>query len=254
MIKTTKTVFHIVFTAFLMFAVLTGCQHKKAENDSIRFASFLLPPQNVKLTIEGPESEEVVLKYGQPTHYRKLPEGKYSFTVRDMNDALIIKKKMGIGTGSKYTMVSSGIIPKKTKGKVKTLKTKLLETFEGATAGPANAGMPVMEVLLDRFEGSSSEAKLKVVHMGPALSALDIYIEKKGKMKKLSTVAYPKPSSRNYALKPGTYPVEIRFKASSAILYSGDVTLQPAELTTLFVFGKQSAYPHTLEAVQVQNK
>ncbi len=90
--------------------------------------------------------------------------------------------------------------------------------------------------------------------MAPAISDVELYVKTKGKLKKITTLTYPKPSSREYSLKPGNHPIQLRFKNSEEILYSGEVNLPAGKLTTLFVFGKNTAYPYTLQALTVTNE
>ncbi len=246
---------HVPLIAILSMAfLLGGCSKHKNSPSEVRFANFLLPAGRAKVVMDGATHREFSLAYGSATGYNDFAEGKYEVKFFSEDGRLVISKELGIGTGSKYTIAASGIIPENTSTPVKTTKTRLLEIFEGATAHPGNANMAMGNVFFDRFEGSSDEAKLKAVHLAPALADIDLYIKKKEKLKKLTTVTYPAPSSRDYSLKPGTYDMELRLKSSEVVLYSGRVTVKSGELTTLLIYGKKAVYPYTLQVMQLQSQ
>lgn len=240
----------------LGFAILAGGCTKNDDNreSRLRFANFLLPSDRARVVMDGPSHQEFPLDYGKSTGYKKFSEGKYNLKVFTPDNRLIIQKELGIGTGSEYTICASGIIPENASAPVRTTKTRLLEIFEGATAHPANAGMPMANIFLDRFEGSSQKAKLKAIHLVPALSGLDIYIKNKGEFSKLTTITYPEPSTRNYSLEPGTYTMQLRPESSEAILYAGRINVNAGELTTLVIYSKKSDFPYALQVLQLQSK
>ena len=234
--------------------LLFGCKSQpENKSSSIRFANFLVPTQEIKVVVKGADTKEFNIPYGTITSFTNFNEGKYMFSVQSTGDSIILEKELGMGHGSKYTITVSGIFNHAVK-KRKTLHTQLMEAFKGATAFSANAGMPVMEVYLDRFEGSPSEGKLKAILMAPAIADVELYVKTKGKFKKITTLVYPKPSSREFTLKPGGHSIQLRFKNSEEILYSGEVNVPAGKVTTLFVFGKNSAYPYTLQALTVTNE
>lgn len=248
-----NSLYRLLILITILGLLLPGCKNQpENKTSSIRFANFVVPTQEIKMVVKGPDTKEFNIKYGTLTSFTDFREGKYTFSVQTTNDSLILEKELGIGHGSKYTITISGIFNHAVK-KRKTLHTQLMEAFKGATAFSANAGMPVMQLYLDRFEGSPSEGKLKAILMAPAISDVELYVKTKGKFEKITTLVYPKPSSREYSLKPGSHSIQLRFKNSEEILYSGQLNLPPGKLTTLYVFGKNTAYPYTLQTVVVTN-
>ncbi len=234
-----------LFLTFVAALMLFGC-HKKTEQSysRIRFADFLLPAGSVNINVTGAMDTTFTLSYGEATGYARMPEGKYTIDYMTAGDSLVLHRELGIGKETKYTITISGIAGPGPNAR--TLRMRLEEAAEGATARSPNAGMPITGVFLDRFEGSKDEGKLKIVHLAPGLTDLDIYLRKKDKFSKLTSLKYPHPSERNYALSPGSYPVEIRYKSSSLALYKGTVEIRPRELTTLYIFGNPGIYPYQL--------
>jgi len=237
-----------IYLAFILILLVSGCKQQPGVKYShLRFANFLLPAENVKVKIKGKMNDELTLKYGESSGYQKIPEGEISITVTNKFDSLVLKKVLGIGNRTKFTVTFSGIIPENLAKNHKTFKTRLLDIFEGAASHPANAGMPVAEVFLDRYEGNSGKGNIKLVHMAPSVSETEFYLREEDKFEKLTTVSYPEPSSRNYSLKPGVYPFQIRFKSSEIVLCSGEVTIKAKELTTVFIYGDKDSYPYQLK-------
>ncbi len=243
-----KFICRLIMLAFLA-ALLPGCKdHDTPQKSNLRFADFLLPDHPVKVTLSGPEKKTINLVYGEATPAVRITEGKYRFRVITGNEKVILEQELGIGKQTNYTVTISGILLSSDSRKnPETLLTRLRKVAEGATAFPGNAAMPVMSVFLDRFEGNPDNAKLKAVHMAPGLDELDLYVKQKGKLKKLTTLEYPRPTEREYALPPGSYPVEIRYKSSEVVLYRGNVRLKAGRLTTLFIFGDPGEYPYKLK-------
>ncbi|HYW95922.1 MAG TPA: hypothetical protein VE870_10070 [Bacteroidales bacterium] len=246
----------ILWSLLLLTLVSGGCQNKETKTYSeIRFIDFLLPNHALKMQISGPDETTLDMVYGEASAPVKLKEGIYRFRVLDGNDRVIIEKKLGIGKETSYTIAVSGIlIPSDAGRNVKTLKTKLLEAAEGATANPDNAAMPVLNVFLDRFEGNPEKAKLKAVHLAPGLDDLELFIKKEDEFKKVASLSYPNATERDHSLPPGTYPAEIRYKSSSVVLYQGNVTLKAGHLTTLFIYGVPEAYPYKLAVKALINQ
>lgn len=247
---------NISFILVLGIAFLAGgCTQKDGSRETrLRFANFLLPVDQARVVMDGPSHQEFSLDYGEVTGYKKFSEGRYELKVFTPDKRLIIQKELGIGTGSAYTICTSGMIPENANAPVKTTRTRLLEIFEGATAYPANAGMPMANIFLDRFEGSSNKARIKAIQLAPGLSGIDVYIQMNGEFSKLTTISYPEPSSRNYSLDPGTYVVQLRPESSEVILYTGRIKVNAGELNTLIVYGKKSSYPYSLQMMQLHSK
>ena len=239
-----------IFLLLSMAFLLSGCTSTSKKPSQLRIGQFLFTKDSVEVSFKkhGELISKHNLSYGDLTNYSEIESAVYDVEV-SLNNALLLKKKMGIGTGGVYTLIINGIPQKDMKTNQKTNNMKLHEIVEGEEAIYANGNLPQMRILNDEFECGKKESKIRWVHLSPGVEEISAkaYSEK-SKTTSLSALTYPK-ISKDFAVNLHQQEVKWELKGSKVQVSKRSIPIEDQYLYTCFLLPDEGKYLDSLKVV-----
>ncbi|MUP43369.1 DUF4397 domain-containing protein [Christiangramia aestuarii] len=233
-----------------LFTIFSGCKSSSEKTSKLRIGQFLFSesPVEVSFSKKAESISNKSLEYGKLTDYENFEPGTYSVEIKN-SGKLLLKKKIGIGTDGRYTLIINGIPKENQKTNEKTANMKLHEIVEGEEAIYANGNLPQMRVINDEFEVGKEEAKIRWVHLAAGITEISGETKANAEeAKSLSKLTYPK-ISKNFAVALKEQEVTWKLKGGKVAVATEKINPKPRYLYTCFIIGNKNKYLDSLKVV-----
>ena len=239
-----------IFLSIILIGFLAGCSSSSKKPSELRIGQFLFSEDPVEISFSSKNDKGIrkTMKYGELNNYEKLEPGTYSAEVR-VSGKLLLKKKIGIGSGGRYTLIVNGIPKENQKTNEKTSNMKLHEIVEGEEAIYANGNLPQMRIINDEFEVGKDEAKIRWIHLAPGVGELSAETKPIGeKAKSLSKLTYPK-ITKNFAVPVKSQESTWKLMGKKIAVAKKEITPESRYLYTFFIIANKGNYIDSLKVV-----
>ena len=215
-----------------------GCDQRKDDTLQIRFGQFLDTSERVSIALKSDKAEKIqTLSYSDLSEYITLPSSNYTVTV-SVKSKPILKKKIGLARGAKFTLIVYGKLSDEPKLNAETTNTKLHRIVSGEEAKTDNGFLPQLRLLDDQYEGGQNSAELRWVNLVPYEVPLSITGFDRAEGEKSSsdfgTANYAKVHAAQI-ISPADYTFILRSKNSPLERLQTNVQINAKKLHTLFV-------------------
>ena len=227
--------------AALVACFLLGCQSSDPAPARVRVGQFLTGTPGARLTLRRDADSTVFdLDFARLSDYRPLPPGEYTVEVTPRAGGPVIRQRVGLGAGSRLTLVSVGTVTPGQEVNAAPFLAKLHWAVEGAAAVSARAYLPQLLVVNDYFVDVPGQGNLRLLHLVPGRLPVDLSIRNAGgEAVSQSGLGYVHASTRE-RIASGSYTLAIHLADSPVRVLQDSLTVRADELTDLFLIAEDA--------------
>lgn len=198
--------------------------------------------ENLKVNLKtSKNSDEFDLKKNSLSRYHYLDPDIYEILV-DTDEKSLLKNKIGLAAGEKYTTIIYGNPNISSKLNEATFSYKLHSIFEGAENYSKNGFLPSQIVFRDEIKLKKGLSALRIFHAAAGISPITVKIgDNKSSKKLVSTIAYPKPILSEH-FNAGNKTVEVYMKDAPEPIIKKEFIFE-SEKSYLIIFSKMEENP-----------
>lgn len=227
-----------------------GCRSSHPKKSSQLRIVSMIPDVEATITIRGTGTSDYDrsfdLGYAQPVSYHGVSSGSYIFSYKVDGQSMLVRNYV-IGSNGRYTLLVTGLKPKKIKNNPKTMMFRLEYMLAGSEAAGTNGFLPRWFMLRDNYDGSARKAYLRIINASPTYHKLGVRKDNK----KYSRIVYPKKTDMK-KLSAGVHVFS--FYHGEILMGKTDIKAKPGYIYTLIVGDPLHASPDHLQLTVLSNR